>query len=98
MRAPLSHPIDMCDHPAVTLQILPFSAGAHRAMGAPFTILRYAQPDMRDVVYIEQLTSALYLDKQTEVEAYLQVLEEACLQAEVPARTPGILKGVLADL
>ena len=98
MRAQLTHLIEMCDHPAVVLQVLPFSAGAHRAMGAPFTILRYAQPDMRDVVYIEQLTSALYLDKQIEVEAYLQVLEEACLQAAVPARTPGILKDVLAGL
>jgi transcriptional regulator with XRE-family HTH domain len=98
MRAQLTHLIEMCDHPAVVLQVLPFSAGAHRAMGAPFTILRYAQPDMRDVVYIEQLTSALYLDKRTEVESYLQVLEEACLQAAVPARKPGILKGVLAGL
>jgi hypothetical protein len=69
MRAQLLHLIDMCDHPNVTLQILPFSAGAHRAMGGPFTILRYTEPDLRDVVFIEQLTSALYLDKQTEVDS-----------------------------
>ena len=50
MRAQLRHLIEMCDHPAVTLQILPFSAGSHRAMGGPFTILRYTEPDLRDVV------------------------------------------------
>ncbi len=95
MKAQLRHLIDMCDHPAVTLQILPFSAGPHRAMGGPFTILRYTEPDLRDVVFIEQLTSALYLDKQSEVDAYLQVIEEVCLQAEPSAKTPSILQGVL---
>jgi len=98
MRGQIRHLIDMCDHPAVTLQILPFSAGAHRAMGGPFTILRYTEPDLRDVVYIEQLTSALYLDKPTEVDAYLEVIEEVCLQADPSAKTPGILKAVLANL
>jgi transcriptional regulator with XRE-family HTH domain len=98
MRAQLRHLIEMSDHPAVTLQILPFSAGAHRAMGGPFTILRYTEPDLRDVVFIEQLTSALYLDKQAEVDAYLQVIEEVCLQAEPSAKTPGILRGVLDSL
>jgi len=98
MKAQLLHLIEMCDHPNVTLQILPFSAGAHRAMGGPFTILRYTEPDLRDVVYIEQLTSALYLDKPTEVDAYLGVIEEVCLQADPSVKTPGTLKSVLDNL
>lgn len=98
MRTQLRHLIEMCDHPAVTLQMLPFAAGAHRAMGGPFTILRYAEPDLRDVVFIEQLTSALYLDKPTEVDSYLEVIEEVCLQAEPSAKTPATLKAVLDDL
>ena len=98
MRAQLRYLIEVCDHPAVTLQVLPFSAGPHRAMGGPFTILRYTEPDLRDVVYIEQLTSALYLDKPTEVDAYLQVIEEVCLQADPSAKTPGTLRAVLHDL
>jgi len=98
MRAQLRHLIEMCEHPAVTLQILPFSAGAHRAMGGPFTILRYTEPDLRDVVFIEQLTSALYLDKPTEVDSYLEVMEEVCLQAEPSAKSPGMLKTVLSTL
>jgi transcriptional regulator with XRE-family HTH domain len=92
MRDQVRHMIEMCDHPFVTLQILPFQSGAHPAMGGPFTILRFSEPDLRDVVYIEQLTSALYLDKPAEVDSYLEVMEQLCLQAEPAAKTPEILK------
>jgi transcriptional regulator with XRE-family HTH domain len=96
-RGQLQHLIQMAGHPAVTLQILPFTAGPHPAMGGPFTILRFAEPDLRDVVYIEQLTSALYLGKPTEVESYLHVMEQLCLQAEPASKTATILSGILAD-
>jgi transcriptional regulator with XRE-family HTH domain len=98
MRDQLRRLIEMCDHPAVTLQILPFRSGAHPAMGGPFTILRFAEPDLRDVVYIEQLTSALYLDKPTEVDSYLEVMEQLCLQAEPAAKTADLLKSILNSL
>ena len=98
MREQLKHLIDMCDHPAVTLQVLPFQVASHPAMDGPFTILRFSEPDLRDVVYIEQLTSALYLDKPAEVDSYLEVMEQLCLQAEPAARTPQILKDALNGL
>jgi transcriptional regulator with XRE-family HTH domain len=98
MREQLKHLIDMCDHPAVTLQVLPFQVASHPAMGGPFTILRFSEPDLRDVVYIEQLTSALYLDKPAEVDSYLEVMEQLCLQAEPAARTPQILKDALNSI
>jgi hypothetical protein len=97
MREQLRHLIKMADHPAVTLQVLPFNAGGHRALGCPFTILRFAEPDLRDVVYIEQLTSALYLDKPTEVDSYLEVMEQLCLQAEPVAKTQDVLNALLKD-
>jgi len=98
MREQLTHLIDMCDHPAVTLQVLPFQVASHPAMGGPFTILRFSEPDLRDVVYIEQLTSALYLDKPGEVDSYLEVMEQLCLQAEPTAKTPQILRDALNSL
>jgi transcriptional regulator with XRE-family HTH domain len=98
MREQIRYLISMCEHPAVTLQVLPFSAGGHPALGGPFTILRFAEPDLRDVVYIEQLTSALYLDRPAEVDSYLEVMEQLCLQAEQVARTPNILSRILRDL
>jgi transcriptional regulator with XRE-family HTH domain len=98
MREQIRHLIEMCDHPAVTLQVLPFGSGAHPAMGGPFTILRFAEPDLRDVVYIEQLTSALYLDKPTEVDSYLEVMEQLCLQADPAVKTPEVLKSIMDSL
>ena len=98
MREQVRHLIEMSDHPAVTLQILPFYVGPHPAMGGPFTILRFAEPDLRDAVYIEQLTSALYLDKPTDVDSYLEVMEQICLQAEPVAKTSQFLAGVLKDI
>ena len=98
MREQLKHLIDMCDHPAVTVQVLPFSGVSHPAMGGPFTILRFSEPDLRDVVYIEQLTSALYLDKAAEVDSYLEVMEQLCLEAKPAASTPRILKSALDEL
>jgi transcriptional regulator with XRE-family HTH domain len=98
MQEQLRHLIDMADHPAVILQILPFQAGQHPAMGGPFTILRFSEPDLRDVVYIEQLTGALYLDKPNEVDSYLEVMEQLCLQAEPAAKTPQLLAEILGTL
>ncbi len=97
VRDQLQHLIEMTDHPAVTLQILPFTAGPHSAMGGPFTILRFAEPDLHDVVYIEQLTSALYLEKPAEVDSYLEVMEQLCLQAEPVNNTVKILSHILAE-
>jgi len=98
MREQIRHLARMCEHPAVTLQILPFQVGGHPAMGGPFTILRYSEPDLRDVVYIEQLTSALYLDKVAEVDSYLEVMEQLCLQAEPAAKTPQLLTAALGSV
>jgi len=98
VREQLGYLAEMADHPAVTLQILCFGAGAHPAMGGPFSILRFAEPDLADVVYIEQLTSALYLDKPAEVDSYLEVMEQLCLQAEPVAGTARVLQQILSDI
>jgi transcriptional regulator with XRE-family HTH domain len=97
IREQVRYLLEVADHPAVTLQILPLSASAHPAMSRPFTILRFAEPDLADVVYIEQLTSALYLDRPVEVDSYLEVMEQLRQQAEPPGRTAGVLRRILWD-
>ena len=78
MRKQLRHLLEMTERPNVTLQMVPFKLGGHAAAGGPFSILRFAEPDLPDVVYLEQLTSALYLDKREDVDHY-HVVDGAAL-------------------
>src|SRR6266516_2421622 len=73
MRGQLKNLIEISQLPNVTIQVIPFRAGGHAAAGGPFSVLRFAEYDLPDVVYLEQLTSALYLDKQDVVDSYLLV-------------------------
>jgi transcriptional regulator with XRE-family HTH domain len=95
MRAQLRHLLTMAELPNVTIQIVPFEAGGHAAAGGPFSILRFADPDLPDVVYLEQLTSALYLDKPEALSSYLLVMDRLCMKAATPADSARILKKIL---
>jgi hypothetical protein len=82
----------------VTIQVIPFQAGGHAAAGGPFSILRFAEPDLPDVVYLEQLTSALYLDKPEAVDSYLAVMERVCIEAATPAESTRAIRAFLQEL
>ena len=97
MRDQMQHLIDMAELPNVTLQVMPFYSGAHAAVGGPFTILRFSEPDLPDLVYLEQLTSALYLDKNEDVQHYLMVMDRLCVQAKSPAETIRFLTSTLKE-
>lgn len=98
MRAQLRHLSELTAMPNVTIQIVPFQDGGHAAAGGAFSILRFAERDLSDVVYLEQLTSAVYLDKPAEVDDYLAVMERLCLDARPPEETTGILAQLIDDL
>jgi transcriptional regulator with XRE-family HTH domain len=95
MQGQLKHLAELSRRQNVTIQIIPFQAGGHAAAGGPFSILRFAEPDLPDVVYLEQLTSALYLDKPDAVDSYLQVMERICMEAATPADSMRILTDLL---
>src|SRR5450755_2540764 len=75
MRAQLEYLHDICDQPGFTLQITQFPAGAYTVPGG-FSILSFAAQDLPDVVYIEQLTSAMYLDKRSDVDRYTEAMDK----------------------
>jgi len=97
MRAQLEALIETSQLPNVLLQIASFRAGTHTSAGFPFTILRFSEPELADVVYMEQLTGSLYLDKPGEVDHYAATMERACRKAEPPDRTPVILRKMLKE-
>ena len=83
--------------PNVTLQVLPFSAGAHPAMVGGFSILRFAGRELPDIVYLEHLTNAAYLDKDDDVDQYLHVMDQICARSEPPDRTVEFLSAMLQE-
>jgi hypothetical protein len=91
MRAQLERLIECTQLPSVVLQILPFGAGAHPAMVGAFNILRFADDDLPDVVYLEHLTGAMYLDKRDDVRRYLHVMDFISVRAGRPADSAAIL-------
>jgi transcriptional regulator with XRE-family HTH domain len=97
-RAQLTHLIEMSELPNVSLQIVPFSYGGHAAAGGSFSLLRFPEPDLPDVVYIEQLSSALYLDKRPDVERYAAVMDRLCAQVDPPDRTAQIITRIRAEI
>ena len=89
--------IDASKLPNVTLQVLPLAAGAHPALVSAFSVLRFPDQELPDVVYVEHLTSALYLDRREDVDQYLHVMESICVRAAPPGRTTEILHGILRE-
>jgi hypothetical protein len=98
MRAQLRHLIEVCERRNVTIQLAPFRAGGHAAVGGPITLLRMSEPDVPDVVYLEQHTDAQYPDRSSEVDFYRDILNRLVTQAEPPAATPGLLRDIIRDL
>lgn len=98
MRGQLRHLADLSRLPNVTLQVVPFCIGGHDAAGGSFTVLRFAEPDVPDVVYIEQLTGAMYLEKPSDVDHYLDVSNRLGATSLSPAASMRFISDVLHEL
>lgn len=95
MRGQLQHLIEISERPNVRLQVMPFSFGGHAGESGAFTILSFPESDLSDVVYLEQLTSALYLDKPEDVAQYERTLEEIQHDGPGPDESRDLLRGLL---
>lgn len=84
--------------PNVTVQIIPLESAGHAATGGAFSLLRFPQRDLPDIVYLEHLTSALYLDKRDDVETYTQALDLLASTSPSPQQTEHELTRLLARL
>ncbi|GAT70975.1 XRE family transcriptional regulator [Planomonospora sphaerica] len=98
MRAQLEHLMDLMRQPNITIQVMPFSFGGHSAEGGAFSVLRFHDSELPDVVYVEQLASALYLDKPEEVDRYSEVMERLCAVSTTPGETVDILRRIIKEI
>lgn len=96
MREQLNRLTELARLPNVTLQVVPFSVGGHDAAGGSFTVLRFG--DVPDIVYIEQLTGAQYLDKPADADHYLDVINRLSATSLSPGRSIRFLAEVIRDM
>ncbi len=97
MRGQLKRLLADYQRPNFTLQVLPFSVGAHRSVAGSFVLLTFADTDDNDLVYVEGHVGDLYLEKEHDVDVFegmFDVLVEQCLTAEQSAK---LIADVLKD-
>jgi hypothetical protein len=90
--------MDLVSESNVTLQVMPFKYGGHAAEGGAFSIMRFPEADLPDMVYVEYLSGALYIEKPEEVERYAAVMERLSVAGTSPERTREILAGLLKEI
>ena len=98
MKRQVEHLLELMDLPHVTLQVMPFRFGGHAGEGGAFTILRFPEPELPDVVYVEQLVSAYYLDKREYVEKYARVMDRLTVDSQPPDITRETLRRILSQV
>jgi transcriptional regulator with XRE-family HTH domain len=92
MRAQFERLVEVAELPHVSLQVVPFVTGCHAGESGSFTVLRFEEQDLPDVVYLEQLTGATYLDQRADVEYYLEAADELSGEALTPAETTSFIE------
>ena len=97
LRKQLDHLLEVTKQPNITLQVVPYSMSGYSAEG-PFSMLRFAEPTLPDVVYIEHLSGALYLDRPHEIEVYGRVLDRLAVDAETPDRSRQLISKLRQEI
>ena len=98
MRAQIEYLVTLTERSNITFQIMPFHFGSHAAEGGAFSILRFPENDLPEVVYLEQLAGAAYLDKREDVECYMKAMNRLCIDSMSPADSAAALGRILSEL
>jgi transcriptional regulator with XRE-family HTH domain len=98
MRGQLEHLLDMAAKPVVTMQVLPFSSGAHAGHGGPFSILEFPNRTDSEVAYVESAVGNLYLEKDREVRTRVEAFDRLRAAALSPAASVDLIAQVANEL
>ncbi|MEV4557563.1 helix-turn-helix transcriptional regulator [Kitasatospora sp. NPDC049285] len=97
MRGQLARLAELSLRETISLRVLPLGMGALAADSGAFTVLAFPEPDLSDVVYVEQFTTAMYLDKAVEVAEYNAALEKVSAAALSEEETRALLAEILQE-
>lgn len=97
MSTQLRHIAESAELPNVTVQVLPFEAGAHQAMESNFSILKFEQPLISDIVYVQGLVGNIYLERPADLKRYNEIFSHICKIALNPADSISLLNRISAS-
>jgi hypothetical protein len=98
MRAQIRHLIAVSTQPGVTIQVRPVGTSVQAVADGPITLLRFSDPALPDVVYLEQLTGAIYLPRETDVDHYKAVFSGLGVEALGPEATRDFMSEILLEM
>ncbi len=97
LRDQIGHLLEMTAQPNVSVQVVPFHKSGSAAESA-FTLLRFAEPELPNVAYVEHVAGALYVEKFEEVEIYSRAMDGLAVSAETPDGSRQLLAKLRADI
>jgi transcriptional regulator with XRE-family HTH domain len=98
MRTQLNRLREISALPNVTLQVLPFDAGAHASMGTSFELLQFPEPGDTAIVYIEDHTSSQYLEAAADLERYTLIFDHLRASALAPERSAEFIRQAASSM
>ena len=98
MRGQLDHLVEASQWPNITLQVLPFSSGAHPALMGPFSIIEFPERGDQDVVYFDSWGGPIYLEKDRDVRACAEAFDRLRAAALSPGDSADMASKLAAEL
>jgi len=98
MRAQHRHLIEAADQPNVTLQVIPFGAGAHPGMPGSFVYMEFGDPTDPELVYVDTLAGDLFLEADADLRRYAALFNHLRASALSPAQTTDMISTVTDEL
>jgi transcriptional regulator with XRE-family HTH domain len=98
MAAQLKHLAEAAEQGKTTLQVIPFSAGAHAGTSGPFVILELPEPADPDLVYVETLAGDIYLEERADVDRYTLAFERLLAAALHPDDSIALVETAAREL
>jgi transcriptional regulator with XRE-family HTH domain len=93
----LEHLVELSQLPHVTVQVMPFAMGAHPGVNGQYAILEFPDASDSSVVYLEGVTSDLYLEKAHDVQSYSVMYEHLRAEALNPDQTRSFIQNVVKE-
>ncbi|MFB6615798.1 DUF397 domain-containing protein [Streptomyces sp. NPDC056367] len=92
MRDQLEHLADMAEQSNITVQVLPFSRGAHSGMYGPYLLMSFPRIAAQNLVLIETPTGTIWMEQDSEVARYMELFDDARTSALPPTESLGLIR------